>query len=283
MRHSTTYCTALAILVVLAGCATTQKVNVSKIEPVTSIKTVAQAPDAGNSADMDAVLTAALQTQGLTVKPALRAGTRKAQDVDAVVSYIDSWRWDIAMYLRKIDIQMFDARSGDLLVSGEWQDSPMHGFHDPLAVVQGLLAEMMARLRGEAVPAGNASGPEAPAASAPAGGVAVAEWIPIRNADEIRAIYSDTTIRGMAEIGRSRRVTPFTGQYRKDGTGMLFILGRQIPRTWEVEGNDQICATDARGRNCYRLERNAGDPNKIRTRNVDNGATVEFTVFGADR
>jgi len=287
MRHSTTHSKAPAFLaiffVVLAGCATTQEVSVAKTDPVTSIKTVAQAPDAGNSPEMDAALTAALQLQGLTVKPAVRAGARKSADADAVVSYIDSWRWDLVMYLQKINVRMYDARSGDLLVSGEWKDSPMHGFRDPQLIVQGLVAEMMARLRGEAVPVAAPSGASAAAASTPAGASTVAEWVAIRSADELRAIYSDTTIQGTAEVGRSRRVTPFTGQFRRDGTGMLFMSGRQIPRTWAVKGNDQICATDALGQNCYRYERNVGDPNRIRGRNVANGAAVEFTVAGANR
>lgn len=277
MPRSTACFTALAFLVLLAGCATTQEVSVAKSDPVTSIKTVAQAPDAGNSPEMDAALTAALQLQGLTVKPTVRAGARKSPDADAVVRYIDNWRWDLIMYLQKIDIRMYDAQSGDLLVSGEWKDAPMHGNHDPQVVMQGLLAEMMSRLRGEAVAAA------APAASAPAGASAAAQWVPIRNADALRAIYSDTTIQGTAEVGRSRRVTPFTGQYRANGTGMLFIAGRQIPRTWEVKGNDQVCATDTMGKNCYRFERNAGDPNKIRSRNVESGAAIEFTVVGAKR
>jgi hypothetical protein len=279
MRHSATRFTALAFLVALAGCATTQEVTLAKSEPVASIKTVVQAPDAGNSPEMDSALTAALQLQGLTVKPAVRAGARKAPDADAVVSYVDYWRWDVAMYLQKIEIRMYDARSGDLLVSGEWKDSPMHGFHDPQVVVQGLVSEMMARLRGEAVSAAAASGAAAPVASAPV----AAEWMPIRNADELRAIYTDTTIQGTAEVGRSRRVMPFSGQYRRDGTGMLFISGRQIPRTWEVKGSDQVCATDASGKKCYRLERHASDPNRIRGRNVESGAAIEFTVAGANR
>ncbi len=281
MRHTTVYFTALACLVVLGGCATSQEVNLAKGEPVTSIKTVAQAPDAGNSPEMDSALTAALQLQGLTVKPSVRAGARKSPDVDAVVSYIDNWRWDLAMYLHRINIRMYDARSGDLLVSGEWKDAPMHGFNDPQVIVQGLVAEMMARLRGEPMPATTTSGPVAPAAAAAAVAPATAEWIPIQNAKELRAIYADTTIQGTAEVGQSRRVIPFTGQYRSDGTGMLFISGRQIPRTWEVRGNDQVCATDRAGRNCYRLERNSSDPNRIRGRNVESGALIEFTVAGA--
>jgi len=271
MRNPRAEAAALALLVALAGCATTQDVRLGKSDPVTSIKTVSQAPDAGNSPEMDAALTAALQLQGLIVRPAVPAGARKAPDVDAVVSYVDNWRWDISMYLQKIDVRLYDARTGDLLVSGEWKDSPMHGFHDPQVVLQGLMAEMMARLRGEAVPAGAAAAP------------AAAEWVPIRSADELRAIYTDTTIQGTAEVGRSRQNMSFTGQYRSDGTGMLFIGGRQIPRTWEIRGNDQACATDTSGTHCYRMERNSGNPNRIRGRNVDSGAAVEFTVSGAGR
>ena len=136
MRHSTINFVALAALVALAGCATTQEVSLGKTEPIASVKTVAQAPDEGNSPEMDAALIAALQLQGLTVKAPVQAGARKAPDVDAVVSYVDNWRWDMTMYLQKIDVRMYDARSGDLLVSGEWKDSALHGFRDPQVVVQ---------------------------------------------------------------------------------------------------------------------------------------------------
>ncbi|WP_279432869.1 hypothetical protein [Luteimonas arsenica] len=42
--------------------------------------------------------------------------------MDGIVSYVDVWRWDIVMYLHSVAIKIFDARSGDLLVTGDWKN-----------------------------------------------------------------------------------------------------------------------------------------------------------------
>lgn len=78
------------------------------------------------------------------------AGTRGNPPADANVSYVDVWRWDVTMYLKSLRIRMFDGRTGDLLASGEWSDSDLHGFRDAKGVVGDLVAEMMAKLRAAA-------------------------------------------------------------------------------------------------------------------------------------
>jgi len=133
---------------VLAGCVTgSQGVLLVKSPSTNGVVKVAQTPERGNSADMDANFTAALKGEGLTVMPILAPKARKSPDVDATVSYIDVWRWDVVMYLKSISILFYDAETGDLLIKGDWNNSKPHGFRDPKEVMQGLVREMLTELR----------------------------------------------------------------------------------------------------------------------------------------
>jgi hypothetical protein len=96
---------------------------------------------------MNMHLTNALLKEGVTVKTPLPSGTNKSADVDALVSYTDSWRWDLIMYLKGISIRLFDAKTGDLLASGTWADSAFHGFHDAQEVVGKTVADVFEKLR----------------------------------------------------------------------------------------------------------------------------------------
>ena len=138
-----------AAALALSACSTSQNVLLAKQAPP-PITTIAQVPDAGNSPEMDAFLQNALVKNGYSVRAPLPAGTRKSDEVDAVVSYIDVWRWDIVMYLQSIAIKMFDARTGDLLATGEWRNSAMHGYHGDEKIVEQLIGEMTRKLRSAA-------------------------------------------------------------------------------------------------------------------------------------
>lgn len=149
MRIAGLHCLLLAA-VLASGCSTSQQVRLAKMSPHPPITTVAQAPQDGNSAAMDKYLADALRDEGVSVRAPLAAGARSSADVDAVVSYVDVWRWDMAMYMKSLSVQMYDARTGDLLVTGDWSDSAMHGFRDAKEAVRCVVAEMMAALRGAA-------------------------------------------------------------------------------------------------------------------------------------
>jgi len=103
-------------------------------------------------------------------------------------------------------------------------------------------------------------------------------WVAINDPAELRAIYSDTTIKGTVYTRNDQRGVPFVGEFRSDGTGVLNINGERIPRIWRVQGNDQVCTTDPRGTNCYRLQRNANNGSEMRGENVKSSVTVHFTV-----
>ncbi len=138
---------AIFFFAMLGACSTTQDVHVAKYGSIKPINSVSQVADAGNSTSADTHLHSALIKEGLNVKASLPQGTRRSQDVDALVSYIDVWRWDLVMYLQSLSVRIFDAQSGDLLISGQWKDSPLHGFRNAEEVMQGLVSEMMQKLR----------------------------------------------------------------------------------------------------------------------------------------
>ncbi len=160
-------CIVAATALLLGGCSTTSNVQLAKLNPP-PISTIAQKPDAGNSPEMDAFLQSALLKAGYAVRASLPEGTRKSDEVDAIISYVDVWRWDIVMYLQSIAIKMFDARTGDLLVTGDWKNSAMHGYHGDGEIIDQLVGEMSGKLRAAASPSPIAANEAAIAASAAA-------------------------------------------------------------------------------------------------------------------
>lgn len=141
----------LPLFIVLAtlgtGCSTTQEVVLIKASGAKNITTAVRMPEEGNSPQMTAHLEGALEQERVSVKGQVPAGVQKSKDVDAVVSYVDVWRWDLVMYLQKLSVRIYDAESGDLLVTGNWSDSPLHGFRDAKLVVEGVVKEMLTKLR----------------------------------------------------------------------------------------------------------------------------------------
>jgi hypothetical protein len=109
--------------------------------------------------------------------------------------------------------------------------------------------------------------------SAPALAQSSKDWVDIKNAKELRALYSNKTFRGKGPDG-----TPFVGHYRSDGKGILIVGGQRTPRTWEVKGNDQVCVTDEKATNCWRAQRHKKNSNEIVLQHVTAGWISQFTV-----
>jgi hypothetical protein len=145
MNRIAASCLAFVALT-LVGCATSNNVvvNPGAHAPVTSAYVVAHGD---NSADMDASIQRALMARGIRVA----AGPDgQATDTDVLVRYADNWQWDMVMYLRALDIQVYDAKSGTLLGSGAWKNSALHGYHDRDKVVTNVVDELLTKLRAPA-------------------------------------------------------------------------------------------------------------------------------------
>lgn len=134
----------------LSGCAASHSVTPSGNITAGTYRTAALVPQEGNSPEVDGYVRDALAAQEITLLPPKPAGTKTAEDVDLLASYLDVWRWDLHTYLQSIRIDLFDARSGALLVSGTWKDSYFHGFQRGKDEAKKLLDEMILRIRGKA-------------------------------------------------------------------------------------------------------------------------------------
>lgn len=138
---------AMASTVFLIGCSTTQDVTIAGKPPTKAIRTISQVTAEGNSPEMDAYLEAALAKQGLRLGPKSVQGNDSSGKVDALVSYVDVWRWDLAMYLKSLSVRLHEGGTGNLLAVAHWSESPLHGFRDAKLVMEKLVAELMEKVR----------------------------------------------------------------------------------------------------------------------------------------
>lgn len=124
--------------VCLIGCATSRNVSSSRTlsAPLRSLKTVYVVNNGGKS-NIGENIQDTLVHYGFNVRSGPDVSTLK--DTDLIVRYTDRWRWDLVMYLRSLDVRVYDGATGDLLVSGSWKNSPLHGFYSAETVVTTLL------------------------------------------------------------------------------------------------------------------------------------------------
>jgi hypothetical protein len=137
MRTVVSLAAALLTLVFLSGCSTTQNVTAGPQVKNSPMTTACFTAHGGRSADMDAAIQRNLENHGVSVSLA-----PACDRTDINVTYTDSWRWDIVMYLRSMDIRFYKAPSGGLVASGHWKNSMLRSFPNADGVVQGLIDEM---------------------------------------------------------------------------------------------------------------------------------------------
>jgi len=93
---------------------------------------------------------------------------------------------------------------------------------------------------------------------------ASAKWIKIESAEELTALYSDTTL-SFTFQGNSAK-----GEYCAEGTGVF----RGEPRKWWVKENDQICF-EAKGNTiCYEYFKHHKKKNKYLGEPVAGGTKI---------
>jgi len=131
---------ALVLTGLLEGCSTVNPASIQANSKLRSMQSAYVYTHGGSSADMDAEVQEALINRGLTVRAGPEEG--KPTDVDFYVRYADSWRWDLAMYLKSLHIQFYDAKSGALLASGSFSNSFLHSFPDPGQKISEVVATM---------------------------------------------------------------------------------------------------------------------------------------------
>jgi len=135
---------SLIAILVVSGCATTSQVIVNPAESGLAFKTAYLVTHGGRSVDMDNSFRSALLQYGLIVTEGESAPQSKETDI--VVKYDDTWRWDLAMYLLSLDVQIYDGKSGALISESTWHNSPAHTWPDEKIVVAQLLQQTLTKL-----------------------------------------------------------------------------------------------------------------------------------------
>jgi hypothetical protein len=107
----------------------------------------------------------------------------------------------------------------------------------------------------------------------PASAQSSRDWVDVKDADELRALYSNKTHRSRA----------FVGHYRADGEGILLSAGSDIrhPRTWQLRGSDQVCVGPKGDTpTCFRYQRSTKNAAEVLATGEKNGQRVMlwFTV-----
>ena len=101
------------------------------------------------------------------------------------------------------------------------------------------------------------------------------EWTPITGEQALRDYMSG--VRAERELPNG---SISTAEYFADGTGVLRSWGETFPRTWRIQGENQICVEDNRSEQCFTLERSNADPDLYRATVIGTGEQVEFRSTG---
>lgn len=139
-----------AVLFFAVGCATSQQIVVNPAGRGRAFKAAHVIVHGDRSADVDASLQRELLLRGLSVTAGTEANPSVPAEADLLVRYQDGWRWDLVMYLKRLDLQIYDAQTDTLLASATWKNSALHGFHGMDKVVRQLVAETFSKLAGPA-------------------------------------------------------------------------------------------------------------------------------------
>lgn len=136
----------LIILPSIVACATTTEIDVVPRSSQTPVHSVYLVVHEGSSSDVDADIRRALLHRGL-LETEGTDDTIQNKNVDLVVKYGDQWRWDLTMYLKSIDIELFDGKTGALIAESSWKNSALHGFPNAEDVVDDLVNQTFDKMK----------------------------------------------------------------------------------------------------------------------------------------
>lgn len=79
---------------------------------------------------------------------------------------------------------------------------------------------------------------------------AAASWTEVTDPAELRALYSDTTMKGRSAGGEA-----FYAHFYDGGAGSVITKGASLPGAWHLNGNHEVCVQGMDGAECYRFQK----------------------------
>ena len=124
-----------AALLAMSSCTSTYRVNGSTgaLAQGGTARIVVNSDDSGDASCRRAV-ERELQSRGFRVADDAKASL--------TVKMIDTWHWDVVMYLLELDLVFTDASSGSLRAQAHYRNSPFHGYPSQSDVVEKLFLEL---------------------------------------------------------------------------------------------------------------------------------------------
>jgi hypothetical protein len=104
-----------AVAALNTGCAVNRmSANVDPSAKLDTMKTMHVQKLAADGRNIDGLIADKLRTRGFTVT----TGAPPASGVDAVVTYVDKWMWDITMYMLELTVTVRDPKTDYPLATG---------------------------------------------------------------------------------------------------------------------------------------------------------------------
>lgn len=104
----------------LSACANKQSVSVAPTTDMASLKTIYVVHQPKDKNQINQLIAENLRSRGVT---ATTGAAPSANNVDAIVTYIDRWMWDITMYLLQLTVTVSDPKTNAQLATA----TSLHG------------------------------------------------------------------------------------------------------------------------------------------------------------
>jgi hypothetical protein len=119
MKRIANWLVFLLLAVNLVGCANRATARVDPSADLKSLKTMHVVKIQDETAGISTLIADDLRRRGYSVT----TSTDKPTTVDAIVTYVDKWMWDMTMYLFELTITIRDAKTEFPMASG----NSLHG------------------------------------------------------------------------------------------------------------------------------------------------------------
>ncbi len=144
MRNVLLALLATSSICVISGCATSSGVTIARNVAKVQYRSAYVVEHADSSRDMDALLVKALLSHGMTVKSGPDGPAPAGSDLK--FKYVDDWKWDIKMYLRAYELEVYDAKTNSLIATGDWKNSVMHGYYEEDKIVPQVVDQVLSKV-----------------------------------------------------------------------------------------------------------------------------------------
>jgi hypothetical protein len=87
-------------------------------------------------------IAAVLEKRGIQ-SVVVPVGEAVPKDVDAYFTYNDRWAWDLTMYLDKLEIQLHETGTGEVLTSAKYRQGAVHRYPSPTDIADNLIGQIL--------------------------------------------------------------------------------------------------------------------------------------------